>query len=72
MRASRLISALIGGRRAVGLNGSPAVGWQPKANAGKKKVVLELGGNAACIVDQDADLDDAVSAEHAFTGQPSR
>ena len=31
-----------------------------KAKAGKKKVVLELGGNAACIVDEDADLDDAV------------
>ena len=40
--------------------GSPAVGWGLKANAGKKKVVLELGGNAACIVDEDADLNDAV------------
>ena len=40
--------------------GSPGVGWALKAKAGKKKVVLELGGNAACIVDQDADLDDAV------------
>ena len=39
--------------------GSPAVGWDLKARAGKKKVVLELGGNAACIVDADADLDDA-------------
>ena len=39
--------------------GSPDVGWKLKANAGKKPVVLELGGNAACIVDQDADLDDA-------------
>lgn len=33
--------------------GSPAVGWDLKARAGKKKVVLELGGNAACIVDAD-------------------
>ncbi len=41
--------------------GSPAVGWALKAKAGKKKVVLELGGNAAVIVDEDADLDDAVS-----------
>lgn len=41
--------------------GSPAVGWAMKARAGKKKVVLELGGNAACIVDADADLEDAVS-----------
>ncbi|MEM1068692.1 MAG: aldehyde dehydrogenase family protein [Planctomycetota bacterium] len=40
--------------------GSPAVGWELKAKAGKKPVVLELGGNAACIVDHDADLDDAV------------
>jgi acyl-CoA reductase-like NAD-dependent aldehyde dehydrogenase len=40
--------------------GSPAVGWDLKAKAGKKKVVLELGGNAAAIVDRDADLGDAV------------
>ncbi|TVQ57801.1 MAG: aldehyde dehydrogenase family protein [Rhodobacteraceae bacterium] len=41
--------------------GSPDVGWALKAKAGKKKVVLELGGNAAVIVDEDADLDDAVA-----------
>ncbi|TCO40876.1 aldehyde dehydrogenase family protein [Dokdonella fugitiva] len=29
------------------------VGWELKAKAGRKKVVLELGGNAACIVDGD-------------------
>jgi acyl-CoA reductase-like NAD-dependent aldehyde dehydrogenase len=46
--------------------GSPAVGWQLKAQAGKKRVVLELGGNAACIVDQDADLVDA--AERMVVG----
>ncbi len=40
--------------------GSPDVGWDLKAKAGKKKVVLELGGNAACIVDRDADLEFAV------------
>ncbi len=40
--------------------GSPAVGWDLKARAGKKKVVLELGGNAACVVDHDADLETAV------------
>lgn len=33
--------------------GSPAVGWDLKARAGAKKVVLELGGNAACVVDED-------------------
>jgi acyl-CoA reductase-like NAD-dependent aldehyde dehydrogenase len=41
--------------------GSPEVGWALKARAGKKKVVLELGGNAAVIVDEDAALDDAVA-----------
>lgn len=40
--------------------GSPGVGWDLKARAGKKQVVLELGGNAACVVDEDADLEDAV------------
>lgn len=37
--------------------GSPAVGWDLKARCGKKKVVLELGGNAAAIIDLDADID---------------
>lgn len=37
--------------------GSPDVGWGLKAKAGKKKVVLELGGNAACVVDEGTDLD---------------
>ncbi len=37
--------------------GSPAVGWDMKTRAGKKKVVLELGGNAGVIVDQDANVD---------------
>src|SRR6201996_2000407 len=43
--------------------GSPDVGWDLKARAGKKKVILELGGNAAVIVDETIkgeDLDDAV------------
>ncbi len=39
--------------------GSAEVGWALKARARKKKVVLELGGNAACIVDESADLDQA-------------
>ncbi len=33
--------------------GSGKVGWDLKARAGRKKVVLELGGNAACVVDAD-------------------
>lgn len=41
--------------------GSPGVGWDLKARAGKKKVVLELGGNAAVVVDKDADLDHALA-----------
>lgn len=41
--------------------GSPGVGWDLKAKAGKKKIVLELGGNAAVIVDKDADLDHALA-----------
>ena len=40
--------------------GSAEVGWKMKARAGKKKVTLELGGNAACIVDAGTDLDTAV------------
>ncbi|MCK6446696.1 MAG: aldehyde dehydrogenase family protein [Planctomycetes bacterium] len=44
----------------VSFTGSPEVGWELKRKAGKKRVSLELGGNAACIVCADADLDDAV------------
>ncbi len=36
--------------------GSPEVGWALKSRAGRKPVVLELGGNAACIVTEDADV----------------
>jgi acyl-CoA reductase-like NAD-dependent aldehyde dehydrogenase len=36
--------------------GSPSVGWRMKERAGKKKVVLELGGNAGVIVDRSADI----------------
>ncbi|MFH1277894.1 MAG: aldehyde dehydrogenase family protein [Candidatus Eisenbacteria bacterium] len=40
--------------------GSPGVGWDLKAKAGRKKVVLELGGNAGVIVDEGVDVEDAV------------
>ncbi len=40
--------------------GSPQAGWMLKEKAGKKKVVLELGGNAACVLDAGADLEDAL------------
>jgi acyl-CoA reductase-like NAD-dependent aldehyde dehydrogenase len=44
--------------RLLSFTGSALVGWELKAKAGKKKVVMELGGNAACIIDKDADLAD--------------
>ncbi|MGY6630443.1 MAG: aldehyde dehydrogenase family protein [Wenzhouxiangella sp.] len=40
--------------------GSDKVGWMLKSKAGKKPVVMELGGNAACLVDADADIEEAV------------
>jgi glyceraldehyde-3-phosphate dehydrogenase (NADP+) len=53
--------------------GSPSVGWRMKERAGKKKVVLELGGNAGVIVDKTADLDWAVKrilvGAYAYAGQ---
>lgn len=53
--------------------GSPIVGWKMKAVADKKKVILELGGNAAAIVHSDADLDKAISkllvGGFAYSGQ---
>ena len=36
--------------------GSPAVGWALRARAGRKRVTLELGGNAPVIVHADADV----------------
>jgi acyl-CoA reductase-like NAD-dependent aldehyde dehydrogenase len=36
--------------------GSAAVGWMLKSKAGRKKVTLELGGNAACVVDEGVDV----------------
>lgn len=41
--------------------GSDKVGWWIKANSGKKKVVLELGGNAGVIIADDAELDYATN-----------
>ncbi|MDE3200495.1 MAG: aldehyde dehydrogenase family protein [Acidobacteriota bacterium] len=58
----------------VSFTGSAKVGWELKANSGRKRVVLELGGNAALIVHSDwTDLDDAaMRTAHAafdFAGQ---
>jgi acyl-CoA reductase-like NAD-dependent aldehyde dehydrogenase len=53
--------------------GSPSVGWRMKERAGKKRVVLELGGNAGVIVDKSADIDWAVkrclAGAFAYAGQ---
>ena len=53
--------------------GSPHVGWQLKAKAGKKKVLLELGGNAGVIIDKTANIEEAVKknviGSFLFAGQ---
>lgn len=57
----------------VTFTGSPPVGWDIKRRAGKKKVTLELGGNAGVVVEPDADLDFAAKkvcfGAFAFSGQ---
>jgi len=57
----------------VTFTGSPSVGWELKRKAGKKRVCLELGGNAAVVVHDDADLDLAVersvNGAFAYSGQ---
>jgi glyceraldehyde-3-phosphate dehydrogenase (NADP+) len=59
--------------RLLTFTGSPSVGWNMKKRAGKKRVVLELGGNAGVIVDRTADLDWAVrrilAGAFSFAGQ---
>ena len=53
--------------------GSAAVGWSLKSRAGRKRVTLELGGNAAVIVHQDADVAYAAErvalAGYSYAGQ---
>jgi glyceraldehyde-3-phosphate dehydrogenase (NADP+) len=53
--------------------GSPEVGWKMKNDAGKKKVILELGGNAGVIVAKGADQEMAVAkcvaGSFAYSGQ---
>src|SRR5258707_204565 len=59
----------------ISFTGSAAVGWAIKNNAGKKKVVLELGGNSGVIVHSDSDLayaaDRCVTAGSSYAGQSS-
>ena len=53
--------------------GSPDVGWDMKKRAGMKRVVLELGGNAGTIIDEDSDIDFAIgrvrTGAFAYAGQ---
>lgn len=53
--------------------GSPEVGWKMKEQAGKKKVVLELGGNAGVIVSDSCDIELALkkclAGGFAYAGQ---
>jgi glyceraldehyde-3-phosphate dehydrogenase (NADP+) len=57
----------------VSFTGSAAVGWMLKGKAGKKRVVLELGGNAGVIIEPDADLDHAADrcavGGYVYSGQ---
>jgi len=48
--------------KVLSFTGSDAVGWRLKALAGKKQVLLELGGNAPCIVDEGVDLEACLPA----------
>jgi acyl-CoA reductase-like NAD-dependent aldehyde dehydrogenase len=50
----------------ISFTGSAAVGWDIKRRSGKKKVILELGGNAAVLIHSDADL--AYAAERCVSG----
>lgn len=57
----------------VTFTGSPPIGWDIKRRAGKKRVTLELGGNAGVIIEPDADLKFAAKkvcfGAFAFSGQ---
>ena len=53
--------------------GSPAIGWELKKRAYKKRITLELGGNAAVVIEPDADLkyalDRTVLGSFSYSGQ---
>jgi glyceraldehyde-3-phosphate dehydrogenase (NADP+) len=59
--------------RMVSFTGSARVGWMIRERTPRKKVALELGGNAAVIVEPDADLDHAVKrcvfGGYTYSGQ---
>jgi len=57
----------------ISFTGSAGAGWAIRAQAGVKRVALELGGNAAAIIERDADLALAVercaAAGYSYAGQ---
>jgi len=57
----------------VTFTGSPAIGWELKKKAYQKKVTLELGGNAAVVIEPDADLEYAlprtILGSFSYSGQ---
>lgn len=59
--------------RMISFTGSARAGWAIRAAAGTKRVVLELGGNAAVVVEPDADLERAAAScavgGYSFAGQ---
>jgi acyl-CoA reductase-like NAD-dependent aldehyde dehydrogenase len=59
--------------KVLSFTGSPVVGWELKKQSGKKKVVLELGGNAGVIVSSSAVISDimpkCVAGAFAYSGQ---
>lgn len=72
---NELASYLVNDKRVkhVSFTGSAPIGWKLKEQAGEKRVALELGGNAALIVHEDADLESAValaaSGAFGYAGQ---
>lgn len=59
--------------RLLTFTGSDVVGWEMKRKAGKKKVVLELGGDAGVLLDADTDVEAAAKrlavGAFAYAGQ---
>lgn len=59
--------------KVLSFTGSDAVGWKLARLAGRKKVLLELGGNAPCVIDEgvelDPVLDKVVQGAWAYAGQ---
>ncbi len=57
----------------ISFTGSPEIGWKIKSRCGKKKITLELGGNAAAVITPSANMEEAVAkcvtGAFAFSGQ---